>query len=60
MAARPRRARASEVPSLSSLPSVSVSTRLTKKEATDAMEDRSRPAARACSMPSRKASTTWS
>jgi hypothetical protein len=43
----------SGVPILSSRASISASTRLTKNDATDSMRDRSRPACRARSSPSR-------
>jgi hypothetical protein len=58
MAALPRSSAASGDPSLSSRLSTSVSTRLTKNDATDARLVRSWPAARARSMPSMKASIT--
>ena len=51
MAALPRSAVASGVPSLSSLPSTSVSIRLTKNEATEKIVDRSCPFALAFSRP---------
>ncbi len=53
MAALPFSALASSVPILSSRLSTSVSTRLTKNEATEAMWLRSRPAASAFSRPSK-------
>ena len=59
IAALPRSAAASGVPILSSLPSTSVSTRLTKKDATEASVEMSRPAAAACSRPAMNASMTW-
>ena len=46
------------MPILSSLLSTSVSTRLTKNDATDAIEDRSWPASAACSIPAKYASMT--
>jgi hypothetical protein len=57
-AALPRSASASGVPSLSSLSSTSVSTRLTKNEATEPILSRSRPAATAPSIPAMNASIT--
>ena len=58
MAALPRIAMAAGVPSLSSLPSTSVSTRLTKKDATERILEMSCPAAAAFSRPSMYASMT--
>jgi hypothetical protein len=58
MAALPLSALASSVPILSSRLSISVSTRETKKEATEPIADRSWPALRARSSPSRNASIT--
>ena len=58
IAALPRSALASGVPSLSSRLSTSVSIRLTKNEATEYIDDRSWPAAAACSSPVMNASMT--
>ena len=58
MAALPRSALASGVPSLSSLASTSVSTRLTKKDATERIWEMSCPAAAAFSRPAMYASMT--
>ena len=58
MAALLRSAAASGVPIFSSRLSTSVSTRLTKKEATDAIRERSWPLSRACSSPDMNASMT--
>ncbi len=58
MAALPRSAAASGVPSLSSLASTSVSMRLTKNEATEKILDRSCPFALAFSRPAMYASMT--
>ncbi len=55
----PRSRADSVVPILSSLRSTSVSILLTKNEATDAIGDRSWPAAAAFSMPVMNASMTW-
>ena len=59
IAALPRSAAASGVPILSSLRSTSVSTRLTKKDATEASREMSRPASAARSSPVMNASMTW-
>jgi hypothetical protein len=58
IAAVPRSAAASGVLILTSRASTSVLTRETKKEATDAMRARSRPARAAPSRPAKKASIT--
>ena len=58
MAALPRSAFASSLPIFSSRLSTSVSTRDTKNDATETMAVMSCPLARACSMPSKKASIT--